>query len=509
MGQAEKKYIRLIFVYLVFFGLSLGVWQEYSQLWLSNQDITISNIGIIIAAASFITGIAVILLSKYFKKINELLVLKIAFVAKIAFMLGMVLGSYFSIKGLSISCFIVDSILNNLITLITYPIITHLIKNEQIYSKRKLIEYTATDFGLLLASFLIGRNIGSLILDFNFMLILSMVFIFGAALTAIFIKNPKEREEAAPPNLKRIFKDKISCMYLVYYFIGQIAYFAGLGMLLLLIINYGGLTTSHASLFVVACYIAGDIFGYLALKKLTPKNDYITILLKFGVRFLFYVFVIIFPTKEMLLAAIVWSLLVSRAFENKTDGIYVNRCEKEEMFAFIHNAMSIPVLRAAIFSASPEFFKSLTDTIHTQSLVSPNTLKKLYISTLQYYLRATTRTTPYGLFVGVSLGSIGDKDDIVCSESNLWKPCVELDTTWLSKVIQSIEDSPDADSHILYSFNKNLYVSGSRLINPHNAYKVYTTFLTKELTSIRYTALIHNLTSHFKDTLFTFKVELP
>ena len=133
MGQAEKKYIRLIFVYLVFFGLSLGVWQEYSQLWLSNQDITISNIGIIIAAASFITGIAVILLSKYFKKINELLVLKIAFVAKIAFMLGMVLGSYFSIRGLSISCFIVDSILNNLITLITYPIITHLIKNEQIY----------------------------------------------------------------------------------------------------------------------------------------------------------------------------------------------------------------------------------------------------------------------------------------------------------------------------------------------------------------------------------------
>lgn len=334
MGQAEKKYIRLIFVYLVFFGLSLGVWQEYSQLWLSNQDITISNIGIIIAAASFITGIAVILLSKYFKKINELLVLKIAFVAKIAFMLGMVLGSYFSIRGLSISCFIVDSILNNLITLITYPIITHLIKNEQIYSKRKLIEYTATDFGLLLASFLIGRNIGSLILDFNFMLILSMVFIFGAALTAIFIKNPKEREEAAPPNLKRIFKDKISCIYLLYYFIGQIAYFAGLGMLLLLIINYGGLTTSRASLFVVACYIAGDIFGYLALKKLTPKNDYITILLKFGVRFLFYVFVIIFPTKEMLLAAIVWSLLVSRAFENKTDGIYVNRCEKEEMFAF-------------------------------------------------------------------------------------------------------------------------------------------------------------------------------
>lgn len=188
---------------------------------------------------------------------------------------------------------------------------------------------------------------------------------------------------------------------------------------------------------------------------------------------------------------------------SKLTSIPVNPTQ-EEMLAFIRNAMSIPVLRAAIFSASPEFFKSLTDTIHTQSLVSPNTLKKLYISTLQYYLRATTRTTPYGLFVGVSLGSIGDKDDIVCSESNLWKPCVELDTTWLSKVIQSIEDSPDADSHILYSFNRNLYVSGSRLINPHNAYKVYTKFLTKELTSIRYTALIHNLTSHFKDTLFTF-----
>lgn len=176
----------------------------------------------------------------------------------------------------------------------------------------------------------------------------------------------------------------------------------------------------------------------------------------------------------------------------------------EEMYAFIRSTMAIPVFRAAIFSASPVLFKSLTDCINVQAPVSTKTLKKLYASTLQYYLRAISRTTPYGLFVGVSLGIIGDKDDIICFNSSLWQPCVELDTTWLSKIIQAIEDSDDADSHILYSFNKNLYICGSRLINPHNAYKVYSDSFSKELTSIRYTVLIQKLTSHFKNILFTF-----
>lgn len=38
MEQASKYNFRLIFVYLIFYGLAVGVWAEFSQLWLDSQN---------------------------------------------------------------------------------------------------------------------------------------------------------------------------------------------------------------------------------------------------------------------------------------------------------------------------------------------------------------------------------------------------------------------------------------------------------------------------------------
>ena len=63
MGQ-RKKNIRLIFLYLAFYGLSIGVWSDFAQVWLNEQGITISNIGLIIACATFVAGIIIIVLTE-------------------------------------------------------------------------------------------------------------------------------------------------------------------------------------------------------------------------------------------------------------------------------------------------------------------------------------------------------------------------------------------------------------------------------------------------------------
>ena len=124
MGQ-KKKNIQLIFLYLIFYGLSVGIWSEFTQLWLNEQNISIANIGVIVASASFVAGLIIIGITKYTKKINELIIVKIAFLGKILLLVGMVLGYEFGIKWMSISSFIADSILNNLIVLITYPLLSH------------------------------------------------------------------------------------------------------------------------------------------------------------------------------------------------------------------------------------------------------------------------------------------------------------------------------------------------------------------------------------------------
>ena len=348
MKLVEKYNIRLIFIYLIFYGLSIGVWSEFSQIWLNNQNITISNIGLIIAAASFLAGIIVILITKYIKKINELLIIKLAFSFKIVFLIGMVLGYHFTIKWLSITCYMIDSIINNLIVLITYPLLSYILKDEKIYSKRKLIEYSATDLGILISSFLIGKSIGSFIIDYNSLLILSIIFTFCASIVVYFIKNTEKFHNNSKGSIRRIFKDKILKIYLVYLFIGQIAYFTALGMQLLLIINYTNLSASNGALFIVICCILGDIFGYIALKKLTPKNDYVTILIKFAIRLTFYILIVILPIKEILLSALFVSLFVSRAYENKTDGIYVNRCPNQDMLTFSNIRYGVGYIGKAI-----------------------------------------------------------------------------------------------------------------------------------------------------------------
>lgn len=348
MGLIDKLNIRLIFIYLIFYGLAIGIWSEFSQLWLNSLNITISNIGLIIAVASFLAGIIIILITKYIKGINELFIIKLAFSVNIVILIGMFLGYHFTIKWMAITCYMLNSIINNLIKLITYPLLSYILKNEKIYSKRKLVEYSATDIGILVSSFLIGKSIGSVVLDYNSLLVLSILFTICANLVVYFIKNTEKFHNDSKGSLKKIFKDKILKIYLIYYFIGQIAYSSALGMQLLLILNYTNFSASTGALFIVICCILGDIFGYIALKKLTPKNDYVTILIKFGSRFLVYIIIIIIPIKEILLTAILISLFVSRAYENKTDGIYLNRCSKMEMFTFSNIRFGVGYLGKAI-----------------------------------------------------------------------------------------------------------------------------------------------------------------
>lgn len=334
MIDSQKKNIWFIFLYLAFYGLSIGVWSDFAQLWLTEQGITIANIGIIIACATVAAGIIVILLTKFIKKANELLVLKCIFALKLVFLALMLTASHLSLQWLCIVSFIFDSITNNLIAAVTYPIISYIVKNDQIYGKRKLVEYSAIDLGLLLAGFLIGRQIGSLFVDYNVMIVLSMFFALCAAVFAFCIKNEQKFYSERKVEIKKIFKDKILRVYLFYLFISKTAFFTALGMQLLMVVRYAQFSSSTAALFIVVCCICGDIFGFLALKKLTPKNDYLTVLLKFGTRFLFYLAIVIFPTRAVFLVGIFVSFLISRAYENRTDGIYINRCDKADLFAF-------------------------------------------------------------------------------------------------------------------------------------------------------------------------------
>lgn len=80
--------------------------------------------------------------------------------------------------------------------------------------------------------------------------------------------------------------------------------------------------------------LIADFIGIIALKYLTPKNDYLTLTIKFGIRFLWYAIALLSNNMTVCLIAMSWSILISTAYENVTDAPYVNRIPNEYQIVF-------------------------------------------------------------------------------------------------------------------------------------------------------------------------------
>ena len=120
---------------------------------------------------------------------------------------------------------IIDIIMEYIIITSIYPLITTIVKNNTIYSKRKLTEYLFRDIGILFGGIFIGKSIAGILVDYNICLIISNVFLLISIFTMLNIKINKIEEEHSIKNsmIKYILKSKIMSLYLLDMFIGTIA----------------------------------------------------------------------------------------------------------------------------------------------------------------------------------------------------------------------------------------------------------------------------------------------
>jgi len=216
-----------------------------------------------------------------------------------------------------------------------YPLITTIVKNDKIYSKRKLTEYLFRDVGILFGGIFIGRTISGILVDYNTCLIISNVFLAISLITILDMNITHAGEEKEKNSIiKNILKDKIIILYLLDVFIGTIAMSTALGLKMLTLTNYFSFPDDTATNYLLIVGLIADGIGILALKYLTPKNDYLTITIKFGIRFLGYVIAFISNNLILTLIAITWSILISTAYENICDGVYINRIEDKYQLSF-------------------------------------------------------------------------------------------------------------------------------------------------------------------------------
>lgn len=321
-----------ILIMLAFFSISIGLWENFKQLWLQSNSFNISQIGTILSIASMVSAVCIFIISTRIELKNIKKFISVTLIMKILTMILLFINNGGNIQTIKI-LIVLDVLLEKFIILSIYPLIICIEKSDTLYSKRKLVEYLFKDIGILIGGIIIGRTIKQLTIDYNILLLLSMIFTIVSALILISI-NAKNKNERIKVSIKDIMKDKITIIYLIYYCIASIAMSVGLGLKMLMLTNKLGFSDVGATNYLLIIGLTADVIGIVALKFLTPKSDYLAISLKFGIRFILYILAFFINNHIMSMIAITWSILISTAYENKTDAPYINRIKNEYSIFF-------------------------------------------------------------------------------------------------------------------------------------------------------------------------------
>ena len=339
MGEkfAKLKEENKILVMLAFFSISIGLWTNFKQLWLQDNNLDVASISQILSISGLFCVIALIIFAKKVSLKNIKKVITVAIFLKAVNLVILAFLNHTGYKAIIEILIILDAILENLIIISIYPLIVTIKKDNQLYSKRKLVEYLFRDIGILLGGVFIGKAIAGLTINYNTCLAISIVFLVLACITISNIKRTVVEEQPMmkiKESIKYMVKDKIQGIYFIYVLISETAMNTGLGLKMLMLTNLLGFSDGNATNYLLIVGLMADVIGILALKYFTPKNDYLTLTIKFGIRFWLYLMAFLSNDLTSCLIAMTWSISISTAYENVTDAPYVNRVPNEYQIIF-------------------------------------------------------------------------------------------------------------------------------------------------------------------------------
>lgn len=347
-----KKNLTKVFLVLILYSLSSGIFLNFQELWLQDNSLSISTIGTITTAGLLMSVVMIFVFSSYIS--NDKLKKFITILMSSKFIIQIILfflnksSEFFFIKLFVMIAFIID------VEIITsmYPLITQFKKSDKVYALKDLIYESSYNIGIVITSLLIGKSIFSLTINYNTYIILSAMLL----LLTLFILNKVEvsdKKEKRRPDvvfisvLKKVKTDKTVKNYVLYHLFAQLAYYTVIGMAISFLIKGLNFTNEFTFYWRIGCALLASIFGFICL-KFTPKNDYVSIFIKYGFRIILYVLVALTGNKIIMLVTITYVLLTSLIFTDVVDGKYVNLFNQKEQLAFANLSYMILSIGKAI-----------------------------------------------------------------------------------------------------------------------------------------------------------------
>lgn len=150
-------------------------------------------------------------------------------------------------------------------------------------------------------------------------------------------------------------------------------------------------------------------------------------------------------------------LLRSPLFSLDSTSEFLNLQESDEQESYLRSLYSTSKMQDALFLSSPELFRQVQKWLSTDIPLSDKLLKTLY----KYTIRLGTRSTPYGLFAGISIGKILKSDKLLfLKRTKQDKVRYRLDMQYFSQLVQHISQDPAIRPLLKYSTNRTLVQQG-------------------------------------------------
>jgi len=339
-----NKEVRNIFIVLAFYALSGGVFYNFQELWMADNNLSTQTIGIVLSLCALLSVSTIFLCSNLIKKEKLKKFTCILLLLKV-----IILFALFLLNGTGLNIIIkflimVDYVLDVEIYACIYPMITFITKKNKIYALRGLIYSYAYYGGIIFTSFFLGKTIMNFNISFNTYCLIGSILML---VSYIIMKNTKleqyykNRKDENPDNnglltkvVKIIKRDKITQNYIGYLFTGEISYSCLNAFLITLLTSNFGFSAPSASNFKLILGIIAVFVATLILERLTSKNDYVNFSIKFVGRFILYLLAILINTNLVFLIAIIYTRLLSESYGHITDAPYVNRFSSDNQLAF-------------------------------------------------------------------------------------------------------------------------------------------------------------------------------
>lgn len=122
-----------------------------------------------------------------------------------------------------------------------------------------------------------------------------------------------------------------------------------------------------------------------------------------------------------------------------------------------------PAIAEALFVASPDLAAGLERAAAEAGSGGAPLKERLRQPLVRYLLRLATRSTPFGLFAGGSLGRLGEKTELALEGGAGYRRHARLDMAYLDRLARDLENDPALRRRLEYRPNSSLYRAASRV----------------------------------------------